>query len=548
MKVASIRFAIPGGKILTPGAPPSGSAESHLWQVTGNVVRAPAGFPLSALSASGVVRVIVELQKDAGPAPRIWIRAVPQGTHILGAVPETPVEPGRWSGPRCEVTIEVDAAKLVAGGVDEHHAVWRWKWRRDGEARLRELGLTEHLLFVTVSPPLDPWTGSGTVEGPLTPPWLAALTQACRWGRGATTHREAASRIVQSLFALGGASSRPCLEYRGDLTEYLNPDMGNPRWFNCEQFIADLGTTDCVGFNCFEAATTVVTFANLLGCKLVPGVIEGDCLDLYHLNRVRSLGLPAADAASAFLVHAVALEKVGSSSLADDLVYDASLMVDGDSKPTVGPGHFVLADGMPLGRTTSPAGAGTFFPQLVAAQSIDGCRARTIERPRVGAEPPRDDVDSCPLKRHERYLQELKRVVGPLTTVLPAPWMPAISGYRGRAIYVDRPGVPRIGLPPLPRASRALFTPVVPGRNHAIRVDWWVHNDPAVALSFMAELLAMIEIRVERAAAGATTVYTVPRRTSVLVFRGGMVARYASVGRTPLDMVHVYNSAVVTLR
>jgi hypothetical protein len=552
VKIAAVRFdTARGGGTVTVGTPPSGGEESHLWRVNAEIVRASAGFPLSVLSAGGSVRVIVELQSDPAPSTRIWVHATPQGMHVLGAVPETLVEPERWNGIRCEVSIEIDASSLGAGGVDHYHAVWHWQCRSDAEPEPHDLGLTEHLLFVTITPPTEPWTGAGVTTGSRTTPWPAALMQACDWGRGARTHRQAASRIVESLFALAVRPGRsgPCLKYNGDGFDYLSPGMANPRWLDCEKFlkaVSDSASSECLQINCHEGAAVVVTFANLLGCSLVPCVVEGDCNDPYHVNRIRSLGKSSAASPSRFRFHVVGLDQESSDPL-ENLVYDVTLEIDEDAQPSGEPSNFVLPSGMPLGGPSSSAGSGNYLPQLIAAQSIGGCETRILEHAWVGTKPVQQSVQRCPLIRYNRYLEGLRTADGTKR----AGWLSSgsliIHGYRGRATYARQPGLQRMGLPRQPLATQLRFTSNAADSGQAIQVDYWTDDDPWITLSFMAELLAMIEVPVERVEVNGEVAYTVSGHTSVFVVQDGVAARFSSIGPAPLDMVEIYATAVAVV-
>lgn len=548
MRVVAIRFDTPlGGGTVPLGGPPNGGDESHLWRVPDAAVRAAAAYPLSTLSTDHVIRVIVELESDPPPATRVCVRALARGDHVLGDVPETPIECDQWRDGRCAVSFDVDGRRLETGGVDAHHAVWHWHWHSEEEPAPQDLGLSEHLLFVTIAPPEEPWSGDRGPSQHRTRPWLAPLLQACRWGRGATTRHEAAARVVESVFELGESrDGRPCLIYNGDASDYLDPGFGKPHWFDCERLIEDLAhcKDECLAISCFDGAAILVVFCNLLGCQLVPTAIEGDCLDELRLNLIQSIGLSSGQSPREFLLHVVALEQGTASGDPAGHVYDASLRIDCDPQPSREPATFILARGIPLGSSTSGPGENTYLPQLVARESLGYCRTRVIERPWVGTKPTQESVDVCPLTRYAWYLWELQRATGGSTPLLPSPWVPEIAGYRREAIYVNRAGVPRRGLPRKPLASRFLFRSTTPASGHAIRVDCWADKEPWIVQSFMAELLAMSEVPLARVRSSTGAVYSVARRTSLLVFDGGIAARYVSVGPAPLDLVHVYASLV----
>jgi hypothetical protein len=288
-----------------------------------------------------------------------------------------------------------------------------------------------------------------------------------------------------------------------------------------------------------------MTFANLLGCALVPCVLEAECSE-FQLNQLHPVGISSAESPPEFVLHVIALERKGKSGHADDLVYDAVLRIDQDPHPSCQPARFIIVDGIPLGTPTTPTGTGSYFPQLIAAGSIHRCRARTIGRPWVGAQPCQECVRRCPLTRYVRYLWALQSAKRP-TGMFSASRTLRINGYDGREIYSGRPGVPRSRLPRHPLASRIDFVSQDPDVGRAVRVDWWTDDDPWITLSFMAELLAMSEIPVEPVAIRGGPAYTVPRRTSLLVLNEGAVIRFSSAGARRVDMVDLCDTAVSVL-
>jgi hypothetical protein len=546
MKVTGIRFGTTQrGGMVALGAPPSGADESHLWQLEGDVVRGAAAFVLAAASAGDRIRVTAELQASPPPATRIWIGATPHDPHVLGPISDVAVRPSQWRNGRCKVTFELDARALGAGGVDQYPVTWRWHARSAAGADPEDLGLSEHLLFVIVSAPTAPWSRSSTSTGPRTAPWPGALAQACDWARGVSSHREAAARVLESLFALGELhNGRRRLKYNADMETYVSAGMANPRWFDCEGFLDDVAdeTTDLT-INCYEGAVIAMTFANLLGCRLVPCAIEADCEKGFALNRTRPLGLTTSEGPSEFVFHVVALDRIGNSGRADDLVYDAVIRIDADRDPAHAPTTFAIVDGVRLGKTSTKAGRGKYYPQLIAFDSIHRCKARTMERPWVGVQPVQESVDRCPLVRYVSYLWAVQGSESPQAPVSPSPML-RIEGYDAREIFSGRPGVPRKRLPPPPFTSRLLFTSNDPGAGRTVRVDSWTHDDPWVTVSFAAELLAMSEIPVEPVRVRGGTAFSVARRTRLLVLEQGALVRLTSVGAQPIDMVELYERAV----
>lgn len=542
MRLASLRFdSTPGGSIIKIGQPPSGKSENRWWKLKADVIRESAGFPLISAVADQRIRLLVELQSKPSPSTRVWVSAEPLALHGLGPVPEVAIEPSQWKDGRCDVICELDGRRLFAGGVSEHYVSWQWQGRIDGQTCAHDLNKSEHLLFVTVSRPTAPWSDSGADTGPRTVPWIGAIGQACRWAQGASSPTEAASRIVRSLFAIE-EPTRGRLKYNGNTETYLCAGFGNPRWFACESFldaIAD-GTVP-VRINCYEGAVITTTLANVLGCELVPAVLESDCNGSIRLNRTQALGMSTAESPSAFVFHALALERRRRNGFADDLVYDAVVRIDADANPAGGRSALVIAAGMPLGLRTTKTGTGRYFPQLIAARSRRTCRVRMLDLPWVGQKPEQVSVYRCPLTRYVRYLWELQQDRRPAHSLAPSQTL-RIQGFDDvRTIFLDQPCLARTHLPPLPLASQFLYSSA---DNRAVDVVWWSDKDPWITLSFAAELLAMSELPLEPTTVHGGPAFALPDGSGLLVLTAQGVIRLTSVGAEPVNIVNLYRSAV----
>ena len=293
-----------------------------------------------------------------------------------------------------------------------------------GSDHATKFARSEHLLFVTLKPPTEPWSVGGIAEGAETSPWITALQQACQWGRGAKTERQAAERVVKAFFALGLTQSMKNgrFRYDADLDHYLDSGLANPRFFNLESFLRHVAEADPAGpfgINCIEGAAITATFANLLGCSLEPCVIESSsCEDNFRLNHVRALGYTSG--VRDFRFHVVAADRGRLANLGDARVYDLTMKIDSDKQPAKRPNKFVLATGMSLGSKRSKPGKAKFFAQLINKASVGGVSARRIDYAMVREPDRQDKVDVCPLTRFVGHLRELMLAGGPpVNSVLP---------------------------------------------------------------------------------------------------------------------------------
>ena len=545
MKLANVAFdtARRGGAIAI-APPPSGASERELWKLRGDVVQSPACFPRSALLTTPRVKLTCELHSNPAPTQPIWIRAEPRyEPHIFGAIDPIKVQPARWSGTYALVSASIGASKLRQAGVGHHRATWQWYWGYERDDINSRLGRSEHLLFVTVKPSTNPWTRSAPAPDLQTTPWMTALRQACEWGRGAKTERQAAERIVQAFFALGvKGRGKKGFRYYPDGFRYLDAGLAHPRFFDLESFLADVASDQpdqIFQINCIEGATIAATFANLLGCSLDPCVIEApSCEDSFLLNRIRPLGQKSDKFIREFTFHVVAADRARLANLRNARIFDTTMKIDSDKRPAKRPHKFVLATGMSLGSKRSLPGKAKYFPQLIDRTSLNGTSARRVAHAMVRKPDNQTCVEICPLTRFVKYLKELLLDAGPPVLRAPAPDTPDIGGYARELIFSRRPGIPRVGLPRVPERTLSIYRGQT-GR--MIQLDQWTDPDPFVNLFFMAELLAMSEVPPVRIDP-RVPLYTVPGAGTITAFVGGAVVRFASVGATQLNMVTVFDN------
>jgi hypothetical protein len=544
LNLAALSFDTPRrGGAVPIAAQPSGKPERRIWKLRGEVVRAPACFPRSVLTTEPRIKLTIELRCNPPPTQSIWISAKPIGdfSDALGSIEPITIRSERWVGTSATVRHTFDASRLRQPGVGHKRVAWQWHWGYEGSDRASRLARSEHLLFVTIKRPTEPWSDDAIPQGPETTPWITALMWACDWGRGAKTERQAAERIVEAFFALGLTRSRKNgrFRYNPDIDHYLKAGMANPRFFELEKFLADVATenpSEPFEINCTEGAAITATFANLLGCSLDPCVIESSsCQQNFQLNRTVQLGHPG-DTFRDFRFHVVAADRGRLSTLGDARVFDTTLKIDIDKRPSSRPHKFVFAAGMLLGSKRSPLGKAKYFPQLIAKRSVNDCSVRRIGHPMVRKPEHQDQVDRCPLTRFIGHLQELMLARTPPVTHALGPMTPMITGYTGNRIYTREPGIPRVGLPKMPERTQLIYQGQ-PGR--LIQVDQWTDANPLVNLFFMAELLATSEVAPQPIAPGVP-IYTFRGDRTILAYLQGAVVRLASVGTSPLNMRTVF--------
>lgn len=150
-------------------------------------------------------------------------------------------------------TFTLNSRWLGPGGfVSRRDNVWRWQYRDGG--RWKDFDTTDHVVYVVLDLPGDPWVQSGD---PTQLPWADALERACRWAVGADTTDATAERITRRVNRVADVSYTPATMFgftTYQLSSYLGHLGGGPFVMNC---------TDC--------ANAVTTLSNLLGCRLAEG-------------------------------------------------------------------------------------------------------------------------------------------------------------------------------------------------------------------------------------------------------------------------------------
>jgi hypothetical protein len=210
-------------------------------------------------------------------------------------------------------------------------------------------GTTVNRTYRTLSYATDPW------KGPL---WSEALEIACRWARGARTLDDAAGLVTEGYYRCGRVSY-DVVQGASFYTDYAS------RSFDIHSMIDRLNGGVGAGefVNCTDSATTVSTFANLLGADLWQSRMESG----FALNEIiaiggTSFGFP--NWGASFSYHEVAW-KDGCD--VNDAVFDGCLQVDADTDPTSAPRTALLPKNVRFGdcstmdyrlRLSPPGGGG----------------------------------------------------------------------------------------------------------------------------------------------------------------------------------------------
>ncbi len=251
-----------------------------------------------------------------------FVRATGGGT--LGAVKEQLVSFDA-AGDSGWQSFQLDAPSFHAQGVRVFEIAWTWQWRRLPGDPWRPLLVTRHRIYTILELPTLPWVQT---TGSTSQPWTDALDIACVWANGATT-RDAAAALVTAGYNGCGRVSYDTVQ---GATFYGSVD------YQLTQMIARLNGGAGLGgkVNCTDSASTVSTFANLLGCDLWQSRMSSS----FALNPMIAIGYSSwvIPFSGSFSYHEVAWK--GACTSADN-VFDGCLQVDADADP-VNPPHTPL--------------------------------------------------------------------------------------------------------------------------------------------------------------------------------------------------------------
>jgi hypothetical protein len=221
------------------------------------------------------------------------------------------------------------------GGVSVSNTEWRWQFREKSANRWTDLVTTRHRIYTVLEIPNCPWQQNPLNEAELTQlPWADALEYACDWAGGAQDVDEAATLITSNIYNLG----------RVGRVEYVGSPFYSSPTFNCTLFLELLAGGQGVQpyMNCSDCATTVSSFANLVGCDLRQlGLGPAQ----FWTNLIREIG-KTQEAPDFFFGHEVAWKGDVSD---DGKVFDACLQVDSDPTPGAEPFEPLLPTNLRFG-------------------------------------------------------------------------------------------------------------------------------------------------------------------------------------------------------
>ena len=307
----------------------------------GTIRTSPAAYAIAETSGR---TISIEVSLRGAPADSAFVRAVSIDQSFSNRFADVSPQRADFTAAEPTVTLQfnLENVRLREVGVNAYDVRWRWEHGPTEEGPWTPFVEPEsrHRIYSVIRLPEDefPWSLGPLAASNDQLPWADVLEFACEWARGAQTTAEAATLITQEVYALGRTfvdnipheSPGTLLKYHGNVPRYADTEN-----FFCSLFIKRLRRQKAEGpwVTCDDCSCIVSTFANVLGCRLTQAWL-GDDDPGFRLNPVLLIGAaPDGWRGGHFNHHAVAWEGAAG---ADDEVFDACLLVDGDANPTAG--------------------------------------------------------------------------------------------------------------------------------------------------------------------------------------------------------------------
>ncbi len=242
------------------------------------------------------------------------------------------------------VLFNLENMQLEQGGVNIYNFQWQWMQGPTQNGPWTPFDNSRHKIYAVLRLPLHgkPWRRGSLIASNRQLPWTEVLEVACEWARGATDLDTAAAMITDEVYRLGrtqvnipgdhGAGPLLTYDFSSSATSHY---LDWPTGFLCTYFLQRLRHQLSLGarVNCDDCAAIVSTFANVLGCELVPSWIGHDDPTPFTLNPILLIGAQPDNWRSTltFNHHSVAWKEAHG---VDNELFDACLRVDGDANPS----------------------------------------------------------------------------------------------------------------------------------------------------------------------------------------------------------------------
>jgi hypothetical protein len=195
---------------------------------------------------------------------RVWLRGSaladsPSDSPVIGDVEATKVEFAK--GLDTAVVRVLPGQSFGNAPVRRHELQWHWEAQASASGQWQDVsGPSEKtIVYTTINTPNPPWGTPRSDE--IEPPWYEALDFACVWAQGSLSVENVNKLITRRVH------DHPDLKYAPARGQYVRH---RPERFDCASLIEYLKdpATGAPTVDCQDVASTVCTFANLLGSDL----------------------------------------------------------------------------------------------------------------------------------------------------------------------------------------------------------------------------------------------------------------------------------------
>ena len=269
----------------------------------------PAAY--SIIGAPKDLTIQASFNAKGGLQGPVKVKAVAiSADKILGDVELVEIPPSGSSG---FIRLNLPNARVSSAAIGFHDITWSWQFSTPSVS-WSEFQRTNHRIYTVLARPPEPWEPTARDASNVHQPWTEVLDLACQWAAGVSGDRDpAATRIAEEFFR---QVSRVATYKKAGSYAFSK--------FKLTKFLRLLANDNGVSHtvNCDDCATTVSTFANVVGCELSQSSFGKS----FTTHDVLLVGAQQPQV-KGFRYHSVAWK--GCCTATDD-VFDGCLQVDVD--------------------------------------------------------------------------------------------------------------------------------------------------------------------------------------------------------------------------
>jgi hypothetical protein len=562
--------------------------------------RSPAAYALAPTTGQPVTIQaqfsFPDISDFSGPAVTIRARTADPDNAPFGAVDATvvPIPLSTINRVTPFVSMALAQVRLLDHGVGKYPITLRWQFQLEAGGPWVDFDASDHLVYVTLDLPGEPWAQRSTLADLLRVPWTRVLDWSCTWASGITIEdgnlnaaiARAAKRIERALYELGQRENVPVQYLDSGFAGAYATEYPKQFAFLCTKFLrllaGDTSPEIDTLVDCSDCAAALVVFANVLGCDLSSSRIRLTDGASFDTNSVVSIGRKKTNSRSyPFEYHEVAVRGTPGAAIRSVRVFDACLMIDRDADPsTADKDHsFALSHGLTLATAALPPPTFRYVHRLIKQDDwpklgFSNVPTRCLDECDAGHVAPVDPVTKDLFKD---FFDLINVVAPPDPFIMNKLDLIPLAGYVAYHTNVETPHFAALGTlldqsvdyyyvavsdkPQMKKAvagartrlaarevaddrkrsvTKAVTKAVVPDRR--LRLSMGLASTPAKARNALAWVLAQSAVPLSlRTSDGKSIVgnaaFTGPRDGSVFFVRGNTIARLMNLGPSPAKLL-----------